>query len=451
MIAGLGLWYSASDPAYDGFTYEQAIPTLFDSSGNGWDAAQATGSNQARFLTHDGNNYLRLTAISGNFASLPSAAIPQITGLLSIRFKFRGTASGIQYITGKFNSTSNRVGFAIRVTSSRELVLTASTAANGGGSSDIVATSDAAIYPANTDSVCRVDRDATSGDIAFYTSADNGASWSQVGATITGQPTGSLHNSTADVEIGSRNGGTLNLLTGTVSWSEIWQDGVRLSRFDANAGNFNSATVPDTVAGTWTINKSGLNPAMIVSARAFLPLTDDFYDISASAADVLRNVSGGTMIAARACNSVADDMNALTISTTSVNIVRAFMGTTTTGYRVGGRRLDADSAVVHTATTQQAVYEFAVQCGRLNNSDALSANIKNGALVGTEDAFQTAGLTSDTASSRLRVFSNTSTTPGSIHSGPVTDLCLYNRALTNSQIRFLSRYFAGRTGGAITV
>jgi hypothetical protein len=191
---------------------------------------------------------------------------------------------------------------------------------------------------------------------------------------------------------------------------------------------------------------------MIVSARAFLPLTDDYYDISASAADVLRNVSGGTMVATRYLASVTPSTTAFAISNGTNNLqTRALLDSDAlgAGWRVGGRTLDADNFASVLAGTPIA-NNMVVQAGRLNYAGALAANFVNGALVGSESAFLAPSNTSDTASLRLRVFSNLAGS-GAFQSGPVTDLCLYNRAPTNAQIFALSRYFAGRTGGAVTV
>jgi hypothetical protein len=450
MIAGLGLWYSASDPAYDAFTYEQAIPTLFDASGNGWDAAQATGSNQARFLTHDGENYLRGTGVTGNNATCPGVTN---TGSFSVRAKYAPPGSWASGTIRRLQRQTDTAGlrkYGFQVSGTGELVLSLflnATAATVYTSTTVV--------PFSSSQIGFVGAfwDQAAGEVIFETSVD-GITWSQLGTTVAASTATNGNTNPASIcVLGNIDAALTDASAGQLFWTtySLTRGGTPIRYFDASRGNFNSATIGSSTGETWTINKSGLNPAMIVSARAFLPLTDDFYDISASAADVLRNVSGGTMVAARGCNSVAAGMGTLTISTNTAGAVRAFLDISTTSYRVGGRRLDADSAVVNTATTQQAVYEFAVQCGRLNYSDALSANFKNGSLVGTEDAFQTAGLTSDTASSRMRVFANASATPGSIHSGPVTDLCLYNRAVPDAQIRSLSRFFAGRTGGAVTV
>jgi hypothetical protein len=446
MIAGLGLWYSASDPAYDAFTYEQAIPTLFDSSGNGWDAAQATGSNQARFLTHDGRNYLRCPGVAGNDASttkyIPGSGVFRVESNL----RFVDYTPGIRSnIAGVFTTDGSQRSWEFSLNTTGRLAFTGRPDGTGVGG---ISLSSTVIVPDQTDYVA-VECDFSAGTLNFYTSA-NGVSWTLLGTQQTFTPF-TVFDSSALLRVGSVDAGTLLLLQAQVYWVKIYYNGAMVRYFDPSRGNFNSATIGSSTGETWTINRTGLDPAMIVSARAFLPLTDDYYDISASAADVLRNVSGGTMIAARARSSAAGAMAIAALSTATAAQTRMVLSTSTTSLVVGGRRLDADSFVNNAATTQQAAYEFALHGGRLNYAAALSANFKNGTLVGSQSAFQTAGSTSNTASARMRVFADLVDSPASFQSGPVTDLCLYNRAVPDAQIFGLSRYFAGRTGGAVTV
>jgi hypothetical protein len=304
----------------------------------------------------------------------------------------------------------------------------------------------------NAETWVRITRESVTGDLRFYTSAD-GINWTQLGATVATTP-GPLFASTVDLVIGNISSQAGIPLAARCYRAQLRDgiDGTLVADFDPSRGNFNSATIGSATGETWTINKSGIDPAMIVSARAFLPLTDDFYDISSSAADVLRNVSGGTMIAARYLASVAGDMTAFAISNGINNLqLRALLDSNaaSSAWRTGGRTLDADLFAGVSGGTPIA-NNMVVQAGRLNYAGALAANFVNGALVGSESAFQAPSNTSDTASLGLRVFSNLAGT-GAFQSGPVTELCLYNRALTNAQIRSLSRYFAGRTGGAVTV
>jgi hypothetical protein len=445
MIAGLGLWYSASDPAYDAFTYEQAIPTLFDSSGNGWDAAQATGSNQAQFLTHDGENYLRLPGIAGNYLSLPSSAASFNSLDLIVRVNFSDWLNDYPLITqGAVGGTRTFGWRMLNSAGSRFMRF----ALYFDGNAATLYDTTAQVSITSGWGYVRVTRNAATGAINFYEAATYGL-WTQVGATVSGATT-ALPASAQTINVGAFIATSAYLL-GRVSYAELRTtvDGAPAAIFSASLGNFNSATVVDSLGKTWTINRTGLNPAMIVSARAFLPLTDDYYDISASAADVLRNVSGGTVIASRACNTASANLTMLTLSTSNSGVTRFIQNSDSGSFTIGGRRLDADSVVLNATAAQQAAYEYAIQAGVLDYTAATSRNFKNGSPVGSLSAFQTSGNTSDTASAGRRVFTNLGGT--NLHSGPVTDLCLYNRALTNAQIFALSRYFAGRTGGAVTV
>lgn len=463
-IPGLGLWYSASNPAYDAFTYEQALPTLFDSSGNGWNATQGTGTAQARFLTHDGRNYLRLPGITGNYAVTPNTAALNITGdiefvvrvsqadwdsapavLQAFEAKFDGpSGAGRSYIFRKQTAAPRRITIAWQDSGTGTVRESAGDYAAGILSGVVWLRGRLDVNNGAGGYTVTIDYNLSPSDVPP-------TSWTNL-ITNSGATVAAIATGTFPLVIGSDSTAT-RAASGRVFYADV-RNGFNtapVAIFDPSRGNFNSAAIGSATGETWTINRTGLDPAMIVSARAFLPLTDDYYDIAAGAAGVLQNVGGGTMLAARMCNAVSGNMRSLGFSTDTATNERMMIGAETTSLTVLGRRLDADSLVTNTATTQQLAYEMAIQSGRLNYAGALSANFKNGSLVGSESAFQTAGSSSNTASARMRVFSNIANTPASFQSGPVTDLCLYSQALTNAQILALSRYFAGRTGGAITI
>lgn len=448
-IPGLQLWYSAQHSAYNAFTYEQALPTLFDASGNGWDAAQATGSAQARFLTHDGRNYLRCPGIAGNYASTPDSAAVSITGDIDLRAWVAlndWSPAAAATLLGRWIPTGNNRSYRLLVNANGTLSIFYTTNGSSIGSAQSsVAVPDVALALLWVRATLSVG--SPNGVATFYTSSD-GITWTQLGTTVAATGATAIFDGTAPLEVGATVGGAAENVAGRVYRAQVYSgiNGTLVADFDPSRGNFNSATIGSATGETWTINRTGLDPAMIVSARAFMPLTDDFYDIAAGAAGVLQNVGGGTMFSVRGCSSVAGSMQAIGFSTDTDTNARMRMGTATTSFEVAGRRLDADSSVANAATTQQVAYEFAVQAGRLNYTGALSANFKNGVLVGSESAFQTAGSTSNTASARMRVFSDLANTPAAFQSGPVTDLLLYNQAVTSANILGLSTFLKSQAG-----
>ena len=446
-IPGLQLWYSASNPAYDAFTYEQALPTLFDGSGNGWNAAQATGSAQARFLTHDGRNYLRSPGIAGNYASTPDSAAVSITGDIDLRVFCAlpdWSPSSDSTLIAKYTGAAN-LSYRLLVNNFSGGTLRFSASVDG--STAVSATSSAA--PGFTDfsaNWVRATWRQSDGRVQFFTSSD-GAVWVQLGTDRT-IAIASIFNGNAVVEIGSSTAGAAQVAAGIFYRAQIYNgiNGTLVADFDPSRGNFNSATIGSSTGETWTINRTGLDPAMIVSARAFLPLTDDYYDIAAGAAGVLQNVGGGTMVCARAYNSAAVVMQGLVFSTNTATASRMGLRISAAAYEITGRRLDADTVATAAAAAQQSAYEFAVQAGRIDYAAAIATNFKNGAVAGSASAFQTAGLTSNTASARMRVFSDMSNTPIAYASGPVTDLLLYNQAVTDANILGLSTFLRSQAG-----
>ncbi|HYH49645.1 MAG TPA: hypothetical protein VEG38_08860, partial [Acidimicrobiia bacterium] len=105
--------------------------------------------------------------------------------------------------------------------------------------------------------VLDVNNEASGNDVFFYTSED-GETWTQLGNTVTTAGVTSIFDSTSAVEIGSRFGGTVGALAGSVYYVEIRNgiDGTVVNSFDAStvtpAGPRDPATV--TAGGPWTIN-----------------------------------------------------------------------------------------------------------------------------------------------------------------------------------------------------
>jgi hypothetical protein len=443
MIAGLGLWYSASDPAYDAFTYEQAIPTLFDASGNGWNAAQATGSNQARFLTHDGRNYLRAVAATNNVARTPTK-----TGFNVDDLDFEIDFAAVSWTPVSSSSLASIYGSSgqrrwwLFVRSAGTLDLTHSF----DGTATTSATSTAATgLAANTLATIRVTRSASTGNIVFYV---NGV---QLGAPVATDP-GPLFGSSAGLVLGNISSEAALPLAGRNFGARL-RDGINgtlVADFDPSRGNFNSATIGSATGETWTINKSGLDPAMIVSARAFLPLTDDRYR-AAGAVSILAGAPGATLVASCATTQAGAQQELIAIGTNTGSVNRALLySTSADAEAIGGRRDDSDSFVAITAELASR-YEFQVRVGVLNAAAATASLYANG-VQGATGAWQTPGDFSNTNSNATpSIFSSLSLLGANFFSGPVTDLCLYRAPITNAQIFSLSRYFAGRTGGAVTV
>lgn len=445
-IPGLALWYSASSPAFDAYTYGQAIPTLFDRSGNGWNATQSTGTAQARFLTHDGRNYLRGSGVTGNNATCDGVTNVGSFGVRAMYAPATSWASGSpQRIQRQANGPSQRkYGFQISATGFLTLALY-----NNAQNATVYNSTATVPFTSNNIGYVGAFWDQSAGQIIFETSTD-GITWSQLGSVVSA----STSNNGAAVAypicvLGNLDPALSDATAGRLFWTtySLTRGGAPIRYFDASRGNFNSATIGSATGETWTINRTGLDPAMIVSARAFLPLTDDYYDIAAGAAGVLQNVGGGTIIWASSAAGASNTGMAISGGTSATeNRMASSANPAATTLSVGGRRLDSDSLVTNAVAGQQAAYGFAVQAGRLNYASALSAVFKNGYMVGTESAFQTAGNTSNTASLRMRVFANVTEVVDGFASGPTTDLLLYNRALTNAEIFKLSDWMAEQAG-----
>ena len=115
----------------------------------------------------------------------------------------------------------------------------------------------------------RVTRNATTGDIAFYTSND-GIVWSSLGAVVSGA-TGALNSTSDNIEIGSYNNGNNENLSGAITSVKVIDgiDGTPVLDVDFSKAPHAATTFTPTVGGTVTINQSGNDPATIVR-RPFL-------------------------------------------------------------------------------------------------------------------------------------------------------------------------------------
>ena len=216
----LSVFYDAHYLAYKkgtgvGATAGRAIQTLYSACGASGDSEQTTLASQPLLLEHSGTNYVYLSGVSGNYFSTPNATNNQITGDIEIIAKINFTdLSPTQHIVAKRSLVTN-IGYALAISLSR-LVLSFSI----NGTTNITAQSSVNIpFTINQDYFVKVTRNATNGNVEFFTSA-NGVTYTQLGTTVS-STSGSMFNSTQVLEIGSRATGSSQLLQGVVYYASI--------------------------------------------------------------------------------------------------------------------------------------------------------------------------------------------------------------------------------------
>ena len=196
---------------------------------------------------------LVLKGFVGQYASTPDTAALSITGDIDIQCKVSlddWTPSADMAVVSKLGGSLYAY----------ELRINPSSRPSFRWSPDGVAvnTATATANPSVTDGQptwLKVTRNATTGDVIFYTSPDS-STWTQLGATVSGAA-GSIYSSSNPLYIGTR-AGTLDLLNGTV-YRAIVKDGIAGTTvfdadFDAQAPGTISFVESSSNAATVTVN-----------------------------------------------------------------------------------------------------------------------------------------------------------------------------------------------------
>lgn len=241
---------------------------------------QGTGANQPILLSWDGVNYLRLSGVSGNYASTPDSESLSITGSIDIRALIaldNWSSTSDQQICSKFSSAGNFSWAFYKLGSAKTLAFAwwpdgTNIAGNSASSSDIPVNNFDELW-------VRATLDAPTGDYKYWISTDYnadtlGGAWTQLGSTRTVSGATSIFNGNANVEFGSRSGGTAALANGKCKRVQIFDgiEGILVcdSNFTAVSEGATSFTESSSNAATVTINSTGAKPAQIVGSQQLL-------------------------------------------------------------------------------------------------------------------------------------------------------------------------------------
>ena len=244
------------------------------------------GSN---YIPTTASGYMYLPGVAGNYASAPDSSALDITGDIDLRVKValdNWIYPASQMLIAKLNTTvTAQRSYRLSVVDTGRLrLLTSSTGSN---EQSIDSTVSIDFLPGTTKwirATLDVDNGASGNDVRFFTS-DDGTNWTQLGSTVTTAGTTSIFNSTANLEIGTRDAGTQNPARGRFFRAQVYAGlaGTDL-RFDAN---FETAMTSQTVASftesssnaaTVTINRTTYNfqldtIANLGAAGSLLPTT----------------------------------------------------------------------------------------------------------------------------------------------------------------------------------
>jgi hypothetical protein len=178
-------------------------------------------SARRRPVTAAVSSYLSLDGSSGCYAKTVDSAALSITGDIDVRAKVAATdytPSAEQTLVAK-SQVSGAFYFAMLTDGTlifswtdsggtfRFVISTAASGVTNGQDKHLRATLD-------------VDNGAAGRDVKFYVS-DDGAAWTQLGATITAAGTTSIMDTVDELSIGARNGGSATNFSGSIYSAEV--------------------------------------------------------------------------------------------------------------------------------------------------------------------------------------------------------------------------------------
>ena len=242
-----------------GATAGQAAAKLYSLTVAG-DAVQATAASQPLLLSHNGassDNYWYGSGVTGNYVSTPNAAANQITGDIEIigkKINLNAWPVSYRSIATKTVAANRAYEFDF-IGKKLYLELATGVAAATGYTSTTDIDASPNLVTLNTNFWVKVTRNATSGDIKFYTSLD-GITYTQLGATVAGF-TGSTYAGTSTLNIGGDIAGA-QIIIGKIGGVTIANSIGGAPVVDFNPAQYNASTSQtawtSATGEVWTIN-----------------------------------------------------------------------------------------------------------------------------------------------------------------------------------------------------
>jgi len=200
------------------------------------------------------NGFLRLNGAVGERAYTTDTAATSVTGDLDIRVKASMDMWTLgQMLVAKTNSSNLCYQFGVNSTTG----FLALGSSSNGTIINYSATSTAAPVVSNFSTLwVRTTRNATTGDVKFYSSSD-GSSWTQLGATIS-TTAGAIFDCSADLSIGANNNGT-----GSNAVGKFYKVQIRNNILDDGTGIVYDADFSNHATGTTSFSESSSNGATV--------------------------------------------------------------------------------------------------------------------------------------------------------------------------------------------
>lgn len=246
----------------------------------------APNSNDPKFLAVENRGYVYLPGVTSNFLLVPDEAALDITGDIDIRVLAvpdSYTPSAVNSLLRKTGASVNvdaSYGFALDTTGTLRFLLSTDGITNTGFNST------ASVPDNNGPLWLRTTRDATAGEIKFFTSQD-GATWTQLGTTVTGVTTSAMFSGAGAVRIGAGSGAGSQSFGGKIYQAIVYSDLTETNKvldIDCDAITSGAATSFAALTGqTVTINRSATGRKCVAVPRrgqpVFLLGTDDYMEV----------------------------------------------------------------------------------------------------------------------------------------------------------------------------
>lgn len=212
---------------------------------------------------------------SGDYAWTADSAAVSVTGDIDIRVKVSltdWTPAAISTLVAKSEATANQRSYAFSVKTDGKLQFQNSP--DGTAASLVTSASSVAPTVANGATLwVRVTVDVNDGAggnvVTFYTSS-NGTTWTALGTAVTNVGTTSIFDSTALLEVGSRDTGTTQVSAGSFYVAQVYSGiaGTLKAEFRANDTYAGDADFPGFATGeTWTVEGSAAIVGDAVASR----------------------------------------------------------------------------------------------------------------------------------------------------------------------------------------
>jgi len=404
----------------------EALATWLNQGAGSMDAVQATGANQpvaiARsVLTSTYYGGLYLPGIAGNYGSVPDNAILDLSGDLCLAWQGKldsYTPAAKTCLISKWTAAGDQRSFALFVNTDGTIELQLSTDGTAAGILTYTSTVPSGLAPRTLTTIAGVRVGST---IRFWLASTSfppaGGLFSteaiQLGAAITGVST-AVFNSTASLNIGATDDGTLNLMKGysmQVITRKTHNNTAASASTDFWLQFFNSASGSTTVAdfyaaGNMTVNRTGVLPAKIVSG--FRAQFDGTNDSMTLATPLQANGVSGVSLAWRGTlNRVTGDNDLIFCGTADGLNPRALLRVDDGDLKVMVRRLDAEATATITYAAGLTQYAHKTLAASINYATGTAALYVDGVLVAS-GALTSAGTTSATNSGITRIMAGAS-------------------------------------------